>query len=200
MTPADPPSLPPVPPARIGWSPRRMGLYVFFVSLSSLFAASLVGYLITRSQNATWRTAEMPGLPQSLWLSTILIALMSLTLQGALAAVRANKIQTMLFRLRLGFAGAILFLLNQGRGWFAMYEGQLSAESRSLYAFTFYLLTGLHAAHVLAGLVPLGVVLLRGRQREYSSSRHEGVLLCVQYWHFLGVVWAVLFGALLLAT
>ena len=50
------------------------------------------------------------------------------------------------------------------------------------------------------GLAPLAVVTVKLRQGEYSSSRHEGFKLCTQYWHFLGVVWAILFGALLVAS
>ena len=62
------------------------------------------------------------------------------------------------------------------------------------YAFTFYWLTALHAAHVVGGFVPLGIVIARARRRQYSSSRYEGVRLCKQYWDYLGVVWIVLLG------
>ncbi|HET9929853.1 MAG TPA: cytochrome c oxidase subunit 3, partial [Polyangiaceae bacterium] len=66
--------------------------------------------------------------------------------------------------------------------------------------YTFYVLTGLHAAHVVGGFVPAGIVFARARRREYSSSRHEGVLLCTQYWHYLGVVWLALFLVLELSS
>jgi cytochrome c oxidase subunit 3 len=81
-----------------------------------------------------------------------------------------------------------------------MYHGIFAAPVRSLYPYTFYMLTGLHAAHVVGGLVPLTLVMSRARRREYSSSSHEGVQLCVHYWHYLGVVWLVLFSALELST
>jgi cytochrome c oxidase subunit 3 len=69
----------------------------------------------------------------------------------------------------------------------------------TLFAFTFYLLTGLHAAHVLGGFVPLGIVLHRAGEREYSSSRYDGVRFCVWYWHYLGVIWLVLLTVMFLA-
>ena len=71
--------------------------------------------------------------------------------------------------------------------------------NQSLYAFTFYLLTGLHWLHVVGGFAPLGVVLYRVNQREYSSSRMEGIKFCVQYWHYLGAIWLVLLTTLYVA-
>lgn len=179
-------------------SRRQMGLYVLFASLSMLFAASLVGYFITRSQSAIWRDASMPRLPGRLFISTLFLIGVSTYLQGGLRAIRENRAQTMMRRLLLGLGFSLLFLGNQALGWSTLSGSSIPENARSLYAFTFYLLTGLHALHVLGGFVPLGVVLVRARSGEYSSSRHEGVLLCVQYWHFLGVVWAILFTTLVL--
>jgi cytochrome c oxidase subunit 3 len=62
------------------------------------------------------------------------------------------------------------------------------------------MLTGLHAAHVLGGFIPLGIVLGRADRRRYSSSEHEGPRLCRQYWDYLFVVWVILLTALFLAT
>ena len=182
------------------FSARRLGLYVFLASLSALFAASIVAYLVTRTQNSAWRTAEMPDLPRWLWISTALIVGISATLQSALAAVRKNLLDALRRRLGLGTLMIVLFLVAQGENWLTMHHGTVDVSVRTLYPYTFYLLTGLHAAHVIGGLLPLGVVLYRARKREYSSSSHEGVVLCVQYWHYLGVVWLVLFSVLKVMT
>jgi len=69
-----------------------------------------------------------------------------------------------------------------------------------LYPFTFYMLTGLHAAHVVGGFIPLGITIGNARRRRYTSSHYEGVWLCRQYWDFLGVVWVVLLATLWIAT
>lgn len=187
-------------PKRAGLSPRQLGVYVLFASLSVLFAALLVAYFITRSQSPLWRTADMPKLPFGLWLSTLLVLSISSTFQSALFAVRKNHPTALVQRLWLGTGLIALFLFVQLQNWLAMYRGMFSAPVRSLYPYTFYMLTGLHAVHVVGGFVPLAFVITRARRREYSSSSHEGVALCVQYWHFLGVVWLVLFCALELAT
>jgi cytochrome c oxidase subunit 3 len=181
-------------------SPRQLGVYVFFASLSVLFAALLVGYFVTRAQSPLWRTADMPKLPIGLWLSTLLVAGISSAFQSALVSVRKNHPTALVRRLWLGTALVALFLFAQLQNWLAMYRGMFSAPTRSLYPYTFYMLTGLHAAHVVGGLIPVALVLGRARRREYSSSSHEGVALCVHYWHFLGVVWLVLFSVLELST
>jgi len=62
------------------------------------------------------------------------------------------------------------------------------------------MLTGLHAVHVIGGFVPLLVVQAKARRREYSSSNHEGVKLCAQYWDYLGVIWLILIAVLYFAT
>jgi cytochrome c oxidase subunit 3 len=201
MTRSDPPSASASPRGKVArLSLRQFGTYVLFASLSVLFAACLVAYFVTRAESPLWRTAEMPRLPIGLWLSTLLIFCISAAFQGALAAVRKNHPGALVRRLWIGTGLIALFLFAQLQNWLAMYHGMFAATMRTLYPYTFYMLTGLHAAHVVGGLIPVALVLGRAHRREYSSSSHEGVLLCVQYWHYLGVVWLVLFSVLELAT
>jgi cytochrome c oxidase subunit 3 len=185
---------------RTGLSPRQLGTYVLFASMSVLFMASLVAYFVTRSQSPLWRTAEMPRLPNGLWLSTLLIFGISAAFQSALFAVRKNHPVALLQRLWIGTALTALFLFAQVQNWLAMYHGMSAASVRTLYPYTFYMITGLHAAHVVGGFIPVAFVINRARRHEYSSSSHEGVSLCVHYWHYLGLVWLALFSALELST
>jgi len=175
---------------------RQLGLNVFLMSLSVLFIASLVGYFITRFQSPHWRIADQPGLPSGLWLSTVILIGVSAALEGALRAVRKNQLKALTRRLWVGLALVLAFLAAQVENWHVMRTAELALPTPTLFTYTFYLLTGLHAAHVVGGFVPLGIVMARAERRAYSSSHHEGVALCVKYWHFLGVVWLVLFGAL----
>jgi cytochrome c oxidase subunit 3 len=99
----------------------------------------------------------------------------------------------------LGGAFSLAFLAAQSSNWYRVLELNPVLRNQELALFTFYMLTGVHALHVIGGFVPLGYVLYRAYQREYSSSRHEGVKLCIQYWHFLGVVWLLLLAVMLLA-
>jgi cytochrome c oxidase subunit III len=183
-----------------GISPKQLAMLVLFGSLSMLFGASIVGYLITRSQNDIWKTASMPGLPLGLLASTLLLAALSVAMHRALSAVRENHFERLQRFLTLALLLAVAFVVGQAMNWRAMYAATTATEARTLYGFTFYMLTGLHAVHVVAGFVPLYVALNKAKRREYSSSNHEGVKLCTQYWDYLGIVWCVLLGVLYFAT
>lgn len=177
-------------------SSRRLGVYVLFASLGVLFIATLVGYFVTRADSANWRAATTPPLPAGLWLSTLLALAISVALESARRAARKNRLSALPGRLRLGIGAAIAFLCAQAVNWYSLHGLAFGNDKPAHVVVGFYLLTGLHAAHVLGGFVPLGIVLNSAVAREYSSSRHEGVSLCADYWHFLSIVWLVLFAAL----
>jgi cytochrome c oxidase subunit 3 len=181
-------------------SAQQLGVYILLASLSVLFTASIVGYLITRSESEIWRPPGMPGLPAGLWLSSVLALGISVALETARRAVQKNQPRALRQRLWTSALLALGFLGAQIQNWRVMHAAIAHLETRTLFPYTFYMLTGLHAAHVVGGLVPLGLVLYRAEKREYSSSRHEGLRLCIQYWHFLSGVWAVLFVLLELGS
>jgi len=179
---------------------RQLGIILLFGSLSVLFAASIVAYVFTRVASDVWRTADMPGLPLGLLGSTALLVGVSAAAQYALDCARHNRFEALNRALGLTLVCAAAFLMGQAFNWHQMAPAALAPGTKTLYAFTFYLLTGLHAAHVVGGFVPLGLVMARARRKEYTSSRYEGVKFCVQYWHFLGVVWLILLVTLYLGS
>jgi cytochrome c oxidase subunit 3 len=180
-------------------STRQLGLWVLFLSLSVLFAASLVAYLVTRFNNVVWRTPGMPELPPGLFASTAMLIGLSAAMWRAQHDVQANKTDSLIRDLWIALAFGLAFLFGQGLNWAVMAKALRDGEP-TMYPFTFYMLTGLHAAHVVGGFLPLGIVVTRAHRRRYSSSEHEGLRLCRQYWDYLFVVWLVLLTALLVAT
>jgi cytochrome c oxidase subunit III len=181
-------------------SSAQLGTLILLTSLGVLFAASLVAYVITRSQVDAWRVGGVRELPSGLLASTLLIAAVSASVQAAYEAIVHNRHDALERRLWLTLAFALAFLVGQSFNWVRIAREELGTGPPTLFAFTFFMLTGLHAAHVLGGFVPLGIVIHRARRREYSSSRREGVKLCVQYWHFLGAVWLVLLVVMYVAV
>jgi heme/copper-type cytochrome/quinol oxidase subunit 3 len=177
----------------------QLGMLLFLLSLTVLFVASLIACVITRLQNPVWRTPEMPALPWGLVLSTSMIFGLSFSLDRAQRFIKRNRLVAVERALWAALLFAALFLLFQSFNWIEMARGY-RVQKQTLYPFVFHLLTGLHAAHVLGGFVPLGVAVVRASRREYSSSSHEGLTLCAQYWHFLGAVWLVLLATLYLLS
>ncbi len=175
----------------------QLGMWVLFVSLSVLFAAACIAVLITRSRVQLWRQPGHAGLPWGTAASTALIIVTSWELQGALRAIRSNAFEACSRKLRWGGAAALSFLFAQAVN--ARYLMALEARlaTQTLFVFSYDLLVGLHAAHVLGGFVPLAIVQAKVLRQEYSSSRHAALLFCVQYWHYLAVVWFILLATLI---
>lgn len=173
-----------------------MGLAVFLVSLGVLFAASLVAYLAVRlPAGASWVPEGVEGLPRTLWLSTGILLLSSLTMHHALSGVRAGDQAALRRGMALTTALGAAFLVCQALSWSALIASQVTGRE-TLFGWTFYLLTALHALHIVGGLIPLLVTTVRSRRGAYTAEAHTGVQLCAMYWHFLDAVWIVLFATL----
>ncbi len=174
----------------------RFGMRLLVAALSMLFAASLVAYLLIRSRAQAWPPAGMPHLPGTLWISTLILLASSVTMQAAVRAARAGRAAALRADMLVTTLLGIAFLASQTLNWFALVAENLTAKT-NLYGFTFYVLTGLHAAHVIGGLIPLAVVTARASRGRYSREFHPGVEYCAIYWHFLDVVWVVMFAILM---
>jgi cytochrome c oxidase subunit III len=176
---------------------RQLGMLVLYCSMTVLFTATIVGFWFTRLTAPHYRAPGLPDLPAGLGLSTLLIALTSGSIWQAQRAIKHNHLEAVTRWLVASGVLAGSFLLTQSANWFAM---RPPGNANSLYLATFFLLTGVHALHVLGGFVPLGFVIHHALKRDYSSSRHEGLSLCAQYWHYLGAVWVVLVTMLYLGN
>jgi len=175
-----------------------LGMWIFLAALSVLFLASIAGYLIVRTKAPAWPPPGMPRLPGGLWLATGLLLLGSVTVHLALSKIRLGQRTAAVRWLVATTTLAVAFLLAQGWNWWDLIAARMTATTKNLYAFTFFMLTGLHAAHVIGGVVLLGVVTARAAQGRYGSGRHGGITYAAMYWHFLDVVWIVLFAVLVL--
>lgn len=174
---------------------RQLGMLVFLASLTVLFVASIVAYLITRYNHPYWAEVQAT-LPKGLLAAGGFLVGTSASLEFAVRAIRRNHQSGLRHGLVLAGCFALAFLAAQSLNWAALMSLNAGDDTRLLSLFVFYMLTALHALHVVGGFVPLVHVWHRAGQREYSSSRWEGVKLCAQYWHFLGGVWVVLMATL----
>ncbi len=171
-----------------GGSAGRMGMWLLVASLTMLFGAALVGYLIIRLRAPDWPPPGTPALPNGLWVSTGLLVVLSALLVVAGRAVRDDRRETLTRLLTGALLLAIAFLVSQVSSWMRMASGLVAAE-QSLMVWGFYTLTFLHAMHVLAGLPPLTLATLRARRGAYTATDHEGVDFVAIYWHFLLATW-----------
>jgi cytochrome c oxidase subunit 3 len=194
------------------FSAGTFGMWLFLASLAMLFAASILGYLIVRwqfAQDARGNPAgaaamNLPPLPALLWLSTLILIASSATMQMAVIAARRDAQRALRAAMVVTFLLGIAFLVTQSVCWMQMIDAhaaafeQLADMPRYVIA-SFYVLTALHAAHVIGGLIPMALVAARSLAGRYGPGRDAAVHYLSMYWHFLDGVWIVLFSVLLLA-
>jgi len=175
----------------------KFGMGLFLVSLGVLFAASIVGSIVIRVQLGQAWPKDLPRLPMLLWLSTLVLLVSSGTMQWALHSVRHDRQKSFRAGMLITTYLAVAFLLSQTWCWLE-WLGPVSQRwpDSDAYRFAlagFYVLTGVHALHVLGGLIPLVMVTHRALRDGYSARFHPGVQYVAMYWHFLDAVWIVLF-------
>ncbi len=179
----------------------RLGVRLFLVSLGMLFGATLVVFVVIRIQTAAAWPTDLPALPGLLWLSTGFLIVSSGTMQGALHAARADHAGTVRLMMWLTLILGLAFLALQALCWsewlVVVSERWFDSAEYRFALSNFYVLTGLHAAHVVGGLVPLIIVTHRSRDGVYTSESHAGLAHAATYWHFLDAVWLVLFVTLM---
>jgi cytochrome c oxidase subunit 3 len=172
-------------------------MWIFLAALTVLFLAAIAGYLVVRLKASDWPPPGMPRLPGGLWLATLVLLAGSITIELARRAIRRGERTRCTRWLQATLALAVVFLTVQLWNWWGLVRARVTAAS-NLYAFTFFILTGLHAAHVVGGVGLLAVVLARSLRGRYGSGRYDGVTYAAMYWHFLDAIWLLLFAVLVL--
>jgi cytochrome c oxidase subunit 3 len=166
----------------------RLGLLIACGSILAFFAALVVAFYWRASTPPFWAPIN---LPYTLWLSTAIILVSSGTFE---AARRAYRRGSHLVAARLLVVTACLgaaFLASQLAAWRDLvHRGYYLAQNP--YSSFFYMFTGLHAAHLIGGLIALFIVVL-------GRTRRETVDTVAYYWHFLGALWIALFVILLIS-
>ena len=169
----------------------RLGVLVFIVSETMLFAAFFAAYFFLRGESITWPPTpeiQRPELPL-VALNTLFLLTSSVTLQRAIGRIRAGDARGLVRGVAVTLLLGAIFLAIQGyefsRNAFAISDG--------VFGSTFYTLTGFHGAHVAAGLVVLAAALRRATRGLVTRERHIAVEAASYYWHFVDAVWLVLF-------
>ena len=174
--------------------PQRVGLWAFLGVVTSLFLLFIIIYN-ERSGFADWRPLADP---QLLWLNTALLIVGSVALQLARNAAGAGRLHALRANLTAGAVFTVAFLVGQIQAWKQVTAAGHFMATNPADAF-FYLLTGLHGLHLLGGLFVLAKTTLRAWQRpdpedvEQAAGLRLSVQLCSVYWHYLLLLWLVLF-------
>lgn len=170
---------------------RMFGVVLFLVAESAIFLGLFTAYLIYRSVMPQWPPAGTPELDLLLpGVNSIILISSSFVMHKGQAAIKRNDNAGLQRWFGITAIMGIIFLAGQMYEYFHLEMGLTT----NLFASCFYVLTGFHGLHVTFGLVLILSVLWRSRQGgHYSSESHFGVEAAELYWHFVDVVWIILF-------
>jgi len=176
----------------VGRPAGRTGLYLFLGVISSLFLLFSVAHQL-RATLPDWRAVAEPGI---LWFNSGILVLASLSLQLASNAAKHDSYSRMKLALVVGFLLTVMFIAGQVIAWKQMLDAGYYASQNPAYAF-FYVFTAVHAVHLFGGLWFLLVATGRALTTPDDQGLTERIGLCATYWHYLLLVWALLFYLLL---
>jgi cytochrome c oxidase subunit 3/cytochrome o ubiquinol oxidase subunit 3 len=168
-----------------------VGMACLIIAESAIFLIFVVAYIFYIGKSLTGPTpAQVLELPI---FGTVCLLSSSITVHFAVAALRKSKLRAFTGWL----AGTVLlgsiFLLTTAREWYHLIHDEGLTIQTNLFGTTYYSLVGLHATHVVVGLIMLSLALgfsLSGLVTEEHSEKLETLSL---YWHFVDAVWIVVF-------
>ncbi len=180
-----------------GLSTRKFLMWLFLASEVMFFTGLIGTYIAIRFGGADWPVvAEKLNVPL-VAVNTFILIVSSVTMVMAFAAIENGDKKGLTKFLIATAALGTLFVSIQGVEWRSLLSEGTSANN-SLFGATFYTLTGFHGAHVSGGVLSLLFVIYRAIRGHYTLENHMGIELMGLYWHFVDVVWIILFTILYL--
>lgn len=171
---------------------KRMMLWFGIVSLTMTFAGLTSAYVVSKSRPDWEANLE---LPEAFTWSTLVIVLSSLCLIGAFRALKEQKRVLTSSLVVSTFALGVVFILLQIQGFNAIIDQgyYFTGESSSVKSSYIYILVVLHLVHLAAGMISLSVLLIKQLAGKYNSKHPLGFELAATFWHFVDVLWILLF-------
>lgn len=173
-----------------GW----WGIWLFLATEVVLFGALFATYFASKAE----ATGRWP--PSEIHLPVTMTAINTAILVTSGFVMHLGEVQLKKRNQKgfiLGFLGAIIlgtiFLVIQAYEYIELVHSGVTLE-HGIFASTFFLLTGTHGVHVFGGLVFLSIVLARAIRGQFNPDRHDAVTAAAIYWHFVDIVWILLFA------
>ncbi|MDX1905214.1 MAG: cytochrome oxidase subunit III [Thermonemataceae bacterium] len=182
-------------------NPKKFMMWLFIVSITMIFASLTSAYIFKQS-DTRWLTFDLPDV---LGYSSLIIVLSSVFMQAGFFYAKKNDIAKLKLTLTFTLVLGIIFLLLQWEGWVKLVQmgvffggvdktGQPVNVSGSFV----YVLMGVHAFHLITGLIFLVLVVVAAFRYQVHSKSMVRMEMATIYWHFLGGLWIYLYFFMLL--
>jgi cytochrome c oxidase subunit III len=177
------------PEETLSMNPKKFMLWLAIVSIMMMFAGWTSGYLVRKAEGR-WHEFEIP---QIFWYSTAILLISSVSMIFAVQAAKKDNFNTLKTAISITFVFGIAFLVMQVLGFSDLIQNKLFFAGSDVASSWLYALVGLHAAHVISGLVVLLISLISSFKFKKESKNLLRIQLCATYWHFLDLLWLYLF-------
>lgn len=169
--------------------PQKFALWAGCASIVMLFAALTSAYIV-RKAAGNWLEFK---LPVQFFYNTLVIIISSITLQASYYFFKKGNAQMYRGLLVVSFLLGLLFLGMQYSGWLSMESIGVELAGNPSGSFV-YVISGLHAAHLLGGIAAMIVALVHAFVLKYkvTNQRKLRFELTLTYWHFMGILWIYL--------
>ncbi len=183
---------------RIGIDTRKLGMWIFLASEIMFFTGLIGGYIVLRFANLnTWpHPSTVLNIPLT-GINTFILICSSATLVLGLASIQRGYKEGLHVGLFLTVLLGSIFLGIQMHEYQELIHDGFTISS-SIFGSCFFTLTGFHGAHVFAGVIWLIVVWIRSLKGYFTPDEYAGVEIVGLYWHFVDLVWIILFTILYL--
>ena len=168
-----------------------VGMACLIAAESAIFVIFVVAYIYYTGKSLSGPTPrEVLNLPI---FSTICLLSSSITVHFAVHELQASRIGRFIAWLASTVLLGSIFIASTALEWYELiYHDGLTIRT-NLFGTTFYSLVGLHASHVIAGLIMLGLALIFALQGKVNAHHAERFEVLSVYWHFVDAVWVVVF-------
>jgi cytochrome c oxidase subunit 3 len=181
----------------LSMNPKKFALWLFIASVVMMFAALTSAYIV-RQAEGNWMIFDLPSI---FFVNTAVIIVSSITMHWAYWSAKHDFPERAKLAISITAVLGIAFLVGQFLAWGQMVDNNVyfvndrgSAVSGSFV----YVLSGLHGAHIISGVVFLLIVLISTFRYKVHSKNMSQIEMCATYWHFLDGLWLYLLLFLML--
>lgn len=181
------------PQQPLAMHPKKFAVWLFIVSIIMIFAALTSAYIVRRAEG-NWLEFQLPTI---FWINSAILLASSVTMHWAYVSAKKDNLNSLKTGMVLTVLLAIAFLVGQWYSWVALIDRQVFFVGNPSGSFL-YVLTGMHAFHLVTGLVFLVIILVASFQYKIHAKSIVRLEMCATYWHFLDILWLYLFVFLLI--
>ncbi len=180
---------------RGGMDPALLGMMLFIASEVMFFAALFAAYFNAKATLPVFppegtEFLDPIGIPL---IATIVLLVSSVTMQWGTSRIRKGDRTGLNRAVAVTLVLGLIFLVMQAYDYYVLITEDDFGIDSGVYGTLFYTLTGFHGAHVIGGVIGLVVILSRGVAGQFTRRHHVAVEAVHYYWHFVDVVWVLLF-------